>query len=459
VIPRLAAALAVTILGVGCPGDDDGMPPDAGVVDADSDESFHDPLSRPAEPTLSPMDFTRASVCGTCHINHFEQWRSSMHAYAMTDPVFRALVAARREDYPEQDQFCTQCHTAIGTRGGSIVDGFSFSALPDVVLEGVTCDGCHKVSGMERLFNSGHVYDPDGPMRSTIEDPVASPAHASEYSPLHGTAEFCAGCHDVIEMSGVELERPYEEWLESPAGEAGRPCQSCHMPTYTGRAAPGAPERELHSHRFVGVDVPLTDGFGSPEDVETVRTEVVALLGTAAGLELSVAPEVIAGQQLDLVVTIENRIDAHNLPTGSTFIRQVWLEVVVTDAAGEVIYETGTLDDNGDLRDVFSEIDPFGDDDLIVLGSSLVDADGQPVIFPWRAAEHVLRAIPPLLSRTATLFVPTAPTTTGPLTVATRLRFRTHPPYLLRRLGLPSLVDRIEIYDLATATATVAVTP
>lgn len=442
-----AAALA------GCP-DDPPVLPDGGA-DADT---FHDPLSRPVEATLDLRDFGGASSCRPCHRTHHDQWKTSMHSYAMIDPVYRALVAVRQADFDgAQDQFCTQCHSAIGTRGGDIVPGFSFDDLADITLEGVTCEACHRVSELARPHDSGHVIDPSGPMRGPIADPVDPGVHDVEYSPLHDSSEFCGGCHDIHEVSGLSLERPYAEWTTSPAAAAGRNCQSCHMKTYTGQAAPDAPERTLHEHWFVGVDVPLSDGFVTEEEMAGIRGRVRELLDTAAGLRLEPLAEVRAGDQLDVVVTVENRIDGHNLPTGSTFIRQLWLEVVVRDAAGAVLYETGTLDDNGDLRDHFSALDPYGDDDLITFGSGFVDAHGDPEIFTWRAQEHFSRSLAPLHSRTATLFVPTSAETVGPLTVEARLRFRSHPPFLLRALGLDELVDRIEIHDLASASGRVPV--
>ena len=180
----------------------------------------------------------------------------------MTDPLFRALSEIRQAEFDgKEDRFCQQCHSSIGTRSGDIAPGFSYDALDPITLEGVTCESCHKVSDAERVRNSGHVLDPDGPMRSTIADPVSNAYHASEHCELHGSSEFCGGCHDVVESDGLDLERPYQEWLESPAAEDGRTCQSCHMPTRTGQAAVDAPEREVHDHTWWTVDLPLSPDF------------------------------------------------------------------------------------------------------------------------------------------------------------------------------------------------------
>lgn len=53
-------------------------------------------------------------------------------------------------------------------------------------------------------------------------------------------------------------------------------------------------------------------------------------------------------------VPVKNGTDAHNVPTGFTAERLVWLEVTVMDAAGEVVFRSGDLDPNGDVRDLHS---------------------------------------------------------------------------------------------------------
>ena len=429
--------------------------PDAGV---DAGPELFDPLSMPQTPTLAVELFNSADACKKCHVTHYEEWRTSMHAYAMVDPVYRALVLVRQRDLEgDEDRFCTQCHSAIGTRAGEFAKNFAFEDISPVTLEGVTCEACHKVSDVRRTHNSGHVLSQDGPMRATIRDPAPSGFHASQYSELHGTSEFCGACHDVVESSGLKLERPYLEWKTSPAAAEGRNCQSCHMPTYRGRAAEDAPERDLHRHTFVGVDLPLTEGFVDDAEMAQRSADIDALLATAADLGLAVPEGVSAGQQVDVVVTVRNRIDAHNLPTGSTFIRQLWIELEARDADDNLLYRTGDLDANGDLRDHWSALDAYGDHDLVKIGSNFLDARGNPTVFPWQAFEHRVSTLPPNHERTWTLFVPTSADTRGPIRVHARQRFRTHGPFLLRALGLERLVDKLVIRDIAEASAEVPI--
>lgn len=433
-----------------CTGEDTGAEPiDTSVEDTGE---VLDPLSMPKEPTLSVSQFNPASMCQECHPDHYAQWAGSNHAYAMVDPLFQALTTVRQATYDgKQDRFCLQCHTAIGTRGGEIVPGFSYADLSPIVMEGITCESCHKVTAVDRLYNSGHVLAPDGAQQGPITDPALSTFHASVGNPLHGSSEFCGACHDLVEVSGVSLERPYEEWLESPARIEGTNCQGCHMPASEGQAAVDGPDRTVHDHSFVSIDVPLlTDFWSEEEEVQRSARTTEFLTGIAA---MDVVCSSSQGE-LDVVLTVDNLLEGHALPTGSTFIRELWVELIVTDATGATVFETGTLDENGDLRGYWSELDPYGDTELVTFASGLVDVHGDPTLFPWVATEHWSAAIPPGYSRTATWFVDTS-TAVAPLTVEARLRLRPIPPHLLRLVGLDAGIPRVPTYDLAEASAVV----
>lgn len=229
------------------------------------------------------------------------------------------------------------------------------------------------------------------------------------------------------------------------------------MPTYDGQAAVGGPEREgLHRHRFIGVDLPM-EGDVDDETLAEIDAQIEALLASATALELELAPSVAAGTQLDVPITIRNLISGHAFPTGTTFLRQAWLELEVHDAEANLLYTTGLLDSEGDLLDFWSTIAPYGDPDLVVIDSGLTDVHGTPELFSWRASEHTSTAISPLHERTYTLFVPVPEGTLGPLSVDATLHFRAFPPYLLRLLGLDELVELALVRDIASASAQVEV--
>lgn len=57
---------------------------------------------------------------------------------------------------------------------------------------------------------------------------------------------------------------------------------------------------------------------------------------------------------IDLKVMVMNATDGHNVPTGFTGERLIWLQVTVTDGEGKVVFQSGDTDPNGDVRDMES---------------------------------------------------------------------------------------------------------
>jgi len=53
-------------------------------------------------------------------------------------------------------------------------------------------------------------------------------------------------------------------------------------------------------------------------------------------------------------VEVKNGTDGHNVPTGFDAERVVFLQITVTDKNGKVVFQSGDLDPNGDLRDEHS---------------------------------------------------------------------------------------------------------
>jgi len=419
--------------------------------------------------------------CASCHSQYVLEWSQSPHAYAWIDPVFHAMVdLGQAQSQGKLGQFCVQCHTPVGMATGQTEVSFSekgqryrqnIADVDDLAQQGVSCDVCHSITEVLAPANARMVFSPNGERRATIPDPVDTPAHASVYSELHASSDLCGSCHAVTTGRGARVEETYSEWASSSSAEAGEQCQDCHMPTYRGRAAPGAPERTLHEHRFVGVDVSLL-----PEDefpgYHEMREHSAALLRDGAELEVDWDAK---GGALEVSIT---NLAGHAFPSGATAERQLWLEVLVTHANGKTIFESGTLDDNGDLRD---EIDshslrPGSDPQLAYHGQYLI-ADpvlkgledtqaieerraelsrrcgeipygGLPnvrvVSFPWQAdwqCNFMIEA-----DETAVHSYQLPPDLTGEHNLRVRLLFRTFAPYFLRLLedqaGLDPEVNR-----------------
>jgi len=437
-------------------------------------------------PERGPGVFQRPAECIECHPQHVEQWAASNHAYAAVDPVFHAMVRlGQRQSEGKLGQFCVQCHTPVGLAEGQTEVVFDeaqgiwqqpMDDLQGAASDGVSCDVCHSITDVHEPRNARMTLTADGTKRATIADPMPTQAHGSAYSELHASGEVCGTCHNVTNPKDALVEQTFDEWAGSSFAEDGTTCMDCHMPPRLGRAAPDAPIRELHDHTMVGVDVSLLPPDEFP-GYELLRDRSAELLRSAADLD-------VAAEGGEIVVTVTNRA-GHALPSGATAERQLWLEVVVWDDVGQLLFESGTLDARGDLRDGLDghSLEPGTDPQLVQWGQLLVsvpDLDGldgdardarllqadaaclpfgrggvvdgsgiTPVSFPWQAnwqCDHLIAADG---DATARFDVGSA----GHARV--RLLFRSFPPYFLRELehdaGLdPDVATRVPTVEIAS---------
>jgi hypothetical protein len=101
-------------------------------------------------------------------------------------------------------------------------------------------------------------------------------------------------------------------------------------------------------------------------------------------------------------VRVRNGTDGHNVPTGFTGERLVWLQVTVKDKTGKIIFKSGDRDPNGDIRDSHSSYVKAGkiplDSQLFSLQSIFVTQNGRggeishviPIPYPVFALPRVL---------------------------------------------------------------------
>lgn len=404
---------------------------------------------------FSSDDFSPSTDCVECHQDQVEQWEKSMHAYALRDPVWTALVKLGESAYTNaMDQACAACHGMIGSRAGETPwGGFIVDSLKPVVQEGVTCDLCHTISAIEGLENGAIQLTPGDVKFGTISDPVENTFHKSEYKSLYAEAEYCGACHDIITGNGLELETTFREWRSSGFAVTGKTCNDCHMQPYSGQIL-GGPPRTLHDHGMPGVDINLIAG---PPDYGGQMDTVTALLRNALTVTAVLPDSVDENLDFNFTVHLLNDKTGHGVPSGASFLRQMWLDIMVTDSLGNEVFSSGQLDANDDLMDAFSElVDTTQDPYLYNAQAKIFRADGAQTQLVWESAFLENPAVMPGKTDTVS-YTATAPAVAnGSLTVAVKLRFRSFPPYTLRSLGLSDLLP-IPIVDMYDTTITVTV--
>jgi len=107
----------------------------------------------------SGLESLKAADCGACHVEIYQEWKTSLHAKAFEDPFFKAY---HRKD--KGDPTCLICHTPLQNQSPVILssesglyDDMKVTGNPDfdaeLQQEGVTCSACH--------VRDGVVYTPD----------------------------------------------------------------------------------------------------------------------------------------------------------------------------------------------------------------------------------------------------------------------------------------------------------
>jgi hypothetical protein len=335
-------------------------------------------------------------TCNDCHPKHYEQWSSSMHAYASEDPVFLAMnQRGQRETGGALGAFCVQCHAPMAVALG-LTTGADFdpAQLPPAA-RGITCYYCHNVQQVADTHNNGLVLANDQTMRGGLKIPDGSPAHHAVYDRLMDSdanqSEICGSCHDVVTPRGVELERTFKEWQTTFFAENDAQhhlsCGACHMRSSTDviADAPGLHVKSrmkgFHEHLWPAIDQALSPFPGVDAQAAGIRRDLdpaIAVVGPAP-LTSNVQP---GGICLDPPGVLTVRIDSigtgHMWPSGAAQDRRAWLEVVATDDAGAHPVET-TVPDGKDPEEL-------GNSDLFGLWDRAFKDDGTPAHMFWDVA-------------------------------------------------------------------------
>ena len=189
-------------------------------------------------------DETASMNCGNCHPKIYDEWKSGGHASSATNPHFLNLYTGTDwhnnpdvgwnllKDYPEGAGVCNACHAPAAS-----IDDLAVSDIQEidgVAKHGVHCDFCHKiqdtVSGTPGLTHGRFGMSLLRPSHDQLFFGPLDDVDRGEdvYSPLQSQSQFCASCHEGI-VFGVHVYSTYSEWLESPARQKGKQCQTCHM--------------------------------------------------------------------------------------------------------------------------------------------------------------------------------------------------------------------------------------
>jgi hypothetical protein len=308
------------------------------------------------------------------------------------DPAFvKVQTVMAEQNGPESTRYCGGCHDPISLFSGAKTIFAKDLTNQAGYKEGVSCVACHAIKETDVKGNAAYVITQPGRYMFELEDGGGARA-VSEFlirayprqhieslqHKLFKSPEFCAACHkqfideEINRVGWVQLQNQYDNWRKSRWNEPGNPtatieCRECHMPLQQSTDPGRGDDRDYNrstadgkhrSHRFLGANqfIPTTlDLPGAAEHVRLterwLRGEIDVpeiadkwRTGPAVPIEL-LAPETAQpGRPITIETVLTNNKTGHDFPTGPLDIIQSWVEVTVTDQAGNLVYRTGHRD-------------------------------------------------------------------------------------------------------------------
>jgi len=255
-----------------------------------------------------PSKGLSARECGVCHKTIYDEWNTTMHRQAWTEPYFQADF--KHDGSPQN---CRNCHTPLENQQEYLVLGFRDAEKWDPILqtnknfdpslqvEGVTCAACHVRDGM-------------------IRGPYGLKVGPHKVKKWDNPSEACVRCH-VVE--GDRWDTFYEippcgTVAETGVAEKDIFCVQCHMPAVDRPIVTGGIKRLARRHLWRG-----------GHDPETVKN--------AIGGELTVDHS--SPKNISMKFSLTNRGAAHYLPTG-TPDRHLTVSLRALDQDGHLLEET-----------------------------------------------------------------------------------------------------------------------
>jgi nitrate/TMAO reductase-like tetraheme cytochrome c subunit len=365
-------------------------------------------------------------------------------------------TAGVKFDQLSKSEFCASCHQVAVNLGIKLEVVWDQYRASPAFREGITCQDCHmsRDPGIPSGFATGPVAVVNG-------EPV-------DETRVHHDHSF-AGPGYSIAHPGIFPHNPdaeawtIDEWLQfdyragwgTPEFEDALEAGEIPEPAFP----------EVWSDRYDREEARLVvdDNIAANEEKQRLRERVMNNGSRIDGPFFHSEPRV--GQDLSFTYNVTNTNKGHNLPSGSLGAQpEIWVNVALIDPDGNNVWESGYVDQYGDMADLRS-VDVIAgvlpaDSQLVNLQSKFLttnvkgtdremslpvnlDGDQLPFLrpngFPTTVINHApfvrmeQRSIPPLGVREASYTVPgELITKPGKYRLAIRMRSRAEPIYFMK---------------------------
>jgi hypothetical protein len=323
--------------------------------------------------------------CQVCHPKITQEWQQDAHSNAAKNAIFLSFfngtdVNGEKSagpgytlDFPNSSGNCAACHVpALALENPLHADP---NKVEGVAEEGIFCDFCHKIRGVE----IDHTGGKPGVMSIDLHRPSTgyqifygpfSDVYPGDdgYHPLYKKSHYCAPCHHG-KFWDVLIYSEFQEWLDSSYRERDIHCQDCHMPA-TG-----------DMRRFA-----LEEKGGIVRDPSTLASHGNLGIQDTGFMKEAVELKIRAGvgdKGVNVTVAVKNTKAGHHYPTGNP-MRNMILLVEVKDDDRSSLFMT-----QGETVPVWGGVGPVKDGNYAGLpGKGFAKVLKDAVLYPDKRVRH-----------------------------------------------------------------------
>jgi Tfp pilus assembly protein PilF len=327
--------------------------------------------------TIPSNFFMESEVCGRCHVDAFEQWKSSVHHFASFNNQFyrKSIEYMQEVNGVRSSKWCAGCHDHAVFFNGRFDKPIKDQIDTPEAQAGLGCTSCHAITHVASSMGNGDF---------TVEYPALHDLAASKnpymqkfdyfltylnpephrrtfLKPFMKQSEFCATCHKVhldVPVNNYRWIRgfnDYDNWQASGvSGEGARSfyyppksstCADCHMPMLPSKD-PGNRDGKIHSHRFAAANMAVA--YANKDQKQMDETEKFLKSGFITVDIFSVSPVTKIPNQVEMRRRADSvapsttfAVGEEAEQTGEVFLREVG-QMAAPVGASPVALEPGT---------------------------------------------------------------------------------------------------------------------
>jgi tetratricopeptide (TPR) repeat protein len=310
-----------------------------------------------------PSDFFMDSaLCGECHKDIYQQWKSSMHHFASFNNQFyrRSIEQMQELSGTKGSKWCAGCHDHAVFFNGRFDRPIKEQVETPEAQTGLGCLSCHSIVHIDGSMGNGGFTIGYPPLHNLASSRNPWVKKANEFiiylnpEPHRRTfmkafmrqdsPEFCATCHKVHLDQPVNNYRwfrgfnEYDGWQASGvSGQGARSfyypaesanCNQCHMPMVASDD-PGNHGGQIHSHRFAAANTAVASV--NRDEVQLKATEnflksgfiTVDLFAATEATHTRGQPEMLRWGTDQPMLASTFAVGEEAEPSGPTVIREV----------------------------------------------------------------------------------------------------------------------------------------